>query len=134
MNWLYFSLVYFIQVAATWGRFQATCQPADGRPLALYFAHHALDVFLFWSPVFLRTRADYAAHTLLVLIVGAHWFYNNNRCIFTVEMNRRCGYPEGAWLDSLKNKFGLRERSEWFHFIWLGVLLAWDVWMLDIVV
>ncbi len=128
MNLSYFILVYFLQLALTLPRFWRTCR--QPQPWLLYFSHHALDVFLFWSPVFLRTRADYLAHAVLVLLVGAHWFLNNNKCIMTTWMNRRCGYSEGDWLDSLKNMFGLRERSEWFHFIWLGLLLGWDVWNL----
>jgi hypothetical protein len=128
MNTLYFILVYFLQLALTAPRVRRTCR--QPQPWLLYFAHHALDVFLFWSPVFLRTRPDYIIHALLVLLVGAHWALNNNRCIMTQWMNRRCGYPEDNWLDSLKNMFGFREYSEWFHFIWLGVLLGWDAWMI----
>jgi hypothetical protein len=124
----YFILVYLLQIALTAPRFRQTCR--HPQPWLLYFVHQALDVFLFWSPVFLRTRSDYAIHTLLVLLVVVHWIFNNNRCIMTTWMNRRCAYPEERWLDSLKNMFGLREHSIWFHFVWLGVLLVWDAWML----
>lgn len=128
MNWSYFILVYFLQIALTLPEFRQTCR--QPQPWLLYFSHHILDVFLFWSPLFLRTRSDYIAHASATIIVIIHWLMNNNTCIMTTWMNKRCGYPEGDWLDSLKNMVGLRTRSEWFHFIWLGLLLGWDVWML----
>lgn len=128
MNWVYFILVYFAQIVATLPEFRATCQ--QPQPWPLYVSHHALDVFLFWGPVFVRSPEDFAVHAVMILIVATHWFYNNNRCIMTEWMNERCGYAERRWLDSLKNRLGLRAWSEWFHFIWLGVLLGYDVWML----
>lgn len=128
MNWLYFILVYFTQLVLTIPEFRATCrQPL---PWLLYFGHHTLDVFVFWGPVFLRSPADYAIHAVITLIVGLHWFYNDNRCIATEMMNARCGYERGRWLDSLKNRLGLRSWSEGFHFIWLGILLGYDAWVL----
>ena len=62
------------------------------------------------------------------LVVAIHWFSYGNRCIATVEMNRQCGYPESEWLDSFKNRLGLRSLiGDNFHFLWIGGLVAWEV-------
>jgi hypothetical protein len=45
-------------------------------------------------------------------------------------MNRECKYPEEQWLDSLKNMIHLRDFSEYFHFIWIGGLLIYDIYQL----
>jgi hypothetical protein len=56
---------------------------------------------------------------------------NNNECIATVYMNERCGYPKNEWLPSLKNSFGLRQITEYFQFIWIGILLFYDIYQLS---
>ena len=61
-------------------------------------------------------------------IVALHWITNDNNCIATEYMNRLCGYKEDQWLDSLKNMFDLRKYSEYFLFIWLGLLAVHDVY------
>ena len=131
MRYIPFLIVYFIQLALTFPKFQATCDRKTLYSYSLYFIHHLLDVFLFWSFLFLTTRTDYLLHILLVVIVAIHWLTYDNLCILTVIMNRQCGYPDEMWLDSLKNMLGLRTFSEYFLFIWLGVLVAYDVFMLQ---
>ncbi len=93
----------------------------------LYAAHHAFDVFLFWAPLFLITKLEYGLHLLFAVGIGIHWFTNDNKCIATVEMNKQCGYEEERWLDSLKNMFGVRKHFEYFHFMWIGILMAYDL-------
>jgi hypothetical protein len=131
MIWPIYIAFFALQIATTFPRFSATCAPtARDRPTtALYFLHHLLDVFLFWSPAFLTSRAEFIAHAAATLAVGAHWIANKNRCIATEVMNRRCGYADEEWLDSLKNRLGLRATvGEYFQFAWLGALLAYDAW------
>jgi hypothetical protein len=123
-----FILVYLLQVSLTFPNFYRRCTHLSVPSVLLYFAHHLVDVFLFWSFLFLTSRAEFTLHFVLVLIVAAHWFTYNNRCIATVTMNRMCGFPEGDWLDSLKNRLGLRNLSEHFHFIWVGLLIVQDLY------
>jgi hypothetical protein len=123
-------LVLLLQIILTFPRFIKTCENLDATSYIIYFSHHAFDVFLFWSPLFLRTRAEFAIHILVAIMTGIHWFYNNNSCIITEILNVRCGYPEMAWLDSIKNMLGLRILSENFHFIWIGLILAYEGWMI----
>lgn len=125
---LSFILVYTLQISLTFPNFYSSCRSLSVSSVLLYFAHHLVDVFLFWSFLFLTTRAEFTTHFVLVLIVAVHWFTNQNRCIATVTMNRMCGFPEGDWLDSLKNRFGLRAFSEHFHFIWIGILMVQDLY------
>ena len=122
--WL-FGIIYGLQLLATLPGFIKTCKDA---PYALYFLHHALDVFLFWGPLFLSKPSEFIGHFLFAIIVGIHWFTYGNRCILTVWMNRACGYAEDRWLDSLKNMTGLRAVNEYFHFIWVGALMVYDLW------
>lgn len=130
MNIVVFFVIYVLQLGITWPTFWRTCKGLDIHTFLLYMGHHAFDVFLFWSFLFLNTRNEYMIHILLVTVVLAHWAIYNNKCILTVYMNRFCGYNEGDWLDSLKNRLGLRNTSEYFHFIWLGVLVVYDVFLL----
>ena len=131
MNYLLYGLVYAAQLALTFPNFYRQCTRLSVPSLLLYFAHHLVDVFLFWSFLFLTNRAEFIAHFVLVLIVATHWFMNQNRCVATVTMNRMCGFPEGDWLDSLKNRLGLRHISEYFHFIWIGALMVQDIYKLQ---
>lgn len=128
MNYLLYGLVYAVQIALTFPNFYRRCTHLSVPSLLLYFTHHLVDVFLFWSFLFLTVRSEFIVHFVLVLIVAAHWFMNQNRCVATVAMNRMCGFPEGDWLDSLKNRLGLRHISEYFHFIWVGALMVQDLY------
>jgi hypothetical protein len=125
-----FLIIFLIQIIVTFHKFKNTCKNPGIQTWSLYFAHHALDVFLFWSVLFLTTRTEFFLHLLAVIIVGIHWFTYDNKCIATVIMNRMCGYPESEWLDSLKNMFGLRSYSEYFQFVWIGLLAMYDIYKL----
>lgn len=130
MRWELFWLLVFLQIAITYPSFRATCEAREGwvRAGFIYGIHHLLDVFLFWSLFFLTAAAEFRTHFWLAILIVGHWFTYGNKCIITVDMNRQCGYPEERWLDSLKNRLGLRSLTEWFHFWWVGLLCVWDVW------
>lgn len=99
---------------------------ASPTALATYFFHHVIDILLFWSFLFITRPAEAAAHIGLVVGVGAHWLWNDNRCVLTEYMNSLCGLPRDAWLPSIKNMLGLRSLSEYFQFVWLGLHVGWD--------
>jgi hypothetical protein len=128
MNIAIYLFLYFGQVIVTFPEFWNTCGRLNFETFLLYFAHHALDVFLFWSWFFLVTRREYIAHLIALLIVSIHWVTNNNNCIATEYMNKLCGYKQDQWLSSFKNMFGLREYTEYFLFIWLGILGIRDIY------
>jgi hypothetical protein len=132
MRWAIFAAVFAAQLLVTSPTFLSTCRRAgDVDVQLLYLGHHALDVFLFWSFLFLTRRVEWIAHIALVVIVALHWFSYGNKCIATVMLNRACAYPEEDWLDSLKNRLGLRMTvGEHFHFVWLGAVVAWEMWKL----
>lgn len=92
----------------------------------IYFVHHATDVFLFWAFLFLTTRGEYIFHACIVFLTVIHWLTYKNRCIATVWLNRRCGYDEDVWLDSILNRLALRTRiGEYYQIVWLGLVLLW---------
>ena len=130
MNIILFFTKYVIQILLTLPEFYYTCRTYSHtlQTYSLYFIHHALDIFLFWSFLFLETKLEYIIHFILSIIVGLHWFWYDNRCIATVVMNRYCNYDENRWLDSTKNMLGLRKYNEYFHFIWVGLLMAYDLY------
>ena len=130
MRWTVFLCIFLVQIILTVQKFQRTCADNSIGTWALYFGHHLLDVFVFWAPLFLTGRIDFIAHLLAVIIVTVHWHTNSNQCILTVVMNRRCGYPEGDWLDSLKNMLGLRKFTENIHTIWVLALAAYDIYVI----
>ena len=125
MNIPSFLLTYALQILVTAPRFLTSCTPLGPEAILVYLAHHAIDVYIFWGPLFLQSREEFVTYIVLTLLVGAHWFLNNNRCSATVLMNHLCGYPEADWLDSLKNRLGLRGLSEQFHFYWIGATLLY---------
>ncbi len=127
MRWVVFAAVLLLQLALTIQRFINTCESKTLYTWFLYFSHHILDVFLFWSFLFLTTKLEFTLHLLILIGVVIHWYTYNNKCIITVLMNRECGYPEEQWLDSLKNMLGLRSFNENFHFIWMFALAAQDI-------
>lgn len=124
MRVLIFIALWAFQIFLTVREFLNTCMYPS---YLLYLFHHAFDIFLFWAPLFLVSKFEYGLHFLFALGVGIHWFTNGNKCIATVEMNKQCGYEEERWLDSLKNMFGLRSYFEYFHFAWIGILMAYDL-------
>lgn len=126
-----FLLVYILQIILTLPDFINTCSKLDLQTWTIYLTHHAFDVFVFWAPLFLKTRAEYLIHIVVVLLTVLHWLMNNNTCIITVILNRLCGYREDDWLPSLKNMLGLRALSENFHFIWVGGIVAWELFTLS---
>ncbi len=129
MRWHIFAAIFTIQLLITAPSFLDTCRSNDFFTRALYVTHHAADVFLFWAPLFLTRRIEWIAYIAFAAIVATHWFSYGNRCILTVVMNRACGYPEDDWLDSLKNRFGLRMvLGDNFHFLWVGLIVAWGIW------
>jgi len=130
MNIATFLFIYFLQIFLTFPKFSHTCKALNLVSYGTYFTHHLLDVFLFWAPLFLTTTNEFIIHIIVSIGVIIHWFTYNNRCIATVYMNRLCGYPEDDWLDSLKNMLGLRNISEYFHFIWIGLVLVYDIYMI----
>lgn len=130
MNIWLFMLFYVLQLSLSVPTFFTTCKQIDLPVLLLYFGHHLTDVFLFWGPLFMTNNYERALHLAFVLGVIVHWFTYNNRCIATVKLNEQCGYDEDQWLDSMLNHVNLRERSEYFQFLWLGVVVAYDIYYL----
>ena len=128
MRWLYFFGLYFLQLAVSFPSFSASCHGAhDPAAVAIWLLHHWTDVFLFWGFLFATSRGEYMLHLLFLVIALAHWSTYKNRCIATVVLNRYCGWPEDQWLDSLLNRSGLRSRSDYWQFLWLGLLACNDV-------
>jgi hypothetical protein len=130
MNYIIFSFIYIIQIVLTAPTFQSSCSKKTLWAYSLYFSHHIFDIFLFWGPLFLRSKYDFLIHAITTLLIMIHWLTYDNKCIWTVLMNRECKYPEEQWLDSLKNMIHLRDFSEYFHFIWIGGLLIYDIYQL----
>jgi hypothetical protein len=125
-----FLIIFLLQIALTFEYMRKTCKSNTLYLWLLYITHHLLDVFLFWSFLFLTTKAEFSIHLISLIIMSIHWISYGNKCILTVFMNRECGYPEEKWLDSLKNMLGIRNISEYFHFIWVFILAAQDIYMI----
>lgn len=123
-----FLFIYFLQIYLTFPNFQRTCERKTLWAYTLFFSHHVFDIFLFWAPLFLQFRREYIIHAVVIVLIMVHWFTYNNKCIWTVLMNRECKYPEEQWLDSLKNMLPLRQVNEYYHFIWIGALLIYDIY------
>jgi hypothetical protein len=130
MRWGIYGIVLGIQILATIRRFISSCKHLSITTWGMFIIHHFLDVFLFWSFLFLTESVEFILHILLVIGVAIHWFSYENRCVATVFLNRLCGFPEDEWMDSLKNMTGLRNVSEYFQFIWLGILVVLDIYYL----
>ncbi len=110
-------------------RFINTCAQASSlATIATFLLHHPLDIFLFWSPLFLMTRVEYIIHAIVSLGVILHWVTYNSRCVVTVLMNRMCGWPEGIRLDSLKNM--ILGKYERYNYLWLIAMVLYDVWVI----
>jgi hypothetical protein len=133
MRWLMFLFVFVLQILLTLPRFLQTCESKTLYTWSLYIFHHAFDIFLFWSFLFLTTNVEFGIHLLILIGVVIHWFTYDNKCILTVLMNRECGYPEDEWLDSLKNMFGIRTIHEYFHFTWMALLALQDIYKLNLI-
>jgi hypothetical protein len=132
MRWIIFFIVFLLQITLTLRKFIDTCESKTLYTWTIYILHHILDVFLFWSFLFLTTKFEFGLHLLILVGVVIHWFTYDNKCIITVLMNRECGYPDDMWLDSIKNMLGLRNINEYFHFIWMFLLAAQDIYRINL--
>jgi len=126
MNWPIFFIILLLQLALTFRDFIKTCNNLDLVKFNIYILHHAYDIYLFWAPLFLQTPIEYAIHAFAAIATGIHWFSYDNKCIATVILNKLCGYNVNEWLPSLKNMLGLYNITEYFHFIWMSLLLGYD--------
>lgn len=125
MIWpLYLGIVLF-QILLTYPRFSTTCLDDEGVGLAVYIAHHFLDVFVFWSFLFLTTRTEHLVHLLVISGVVLHWLTNNYECVATTYMNAKCGFDRRQWLDSIVNRV---KPFYYTHIVWLLALAGYDVW------
>ena len=121
MRWaVYFGLVA-LQLAITYPTFSQTCMGAGG---LVYIFHHFLDVFVFWSFLFLTTKWEHLIHLVVIMGVVFHWLTNNYECIATTYMNEVCGYPRDKWLDSMVNRI---RPFYYTHIVWLGALAVYDL-------
>jgi hypothetical protein len=130
MKWILFLSIVILQIAITLEPFLKSCQDLDGFKLFVFISHHFLEVFLFWSFLFLTRPFEFQLHIVTAIIVGFLWFIYDYTCIWTVYMNYLCGFPKQQWLDSLVNRTGLRNISEYYHSYWLVALIGYDIYML----
>jgi hypothetical protein len=124
MRWNIYLLFVALQLFVTFPRLLNTCTKLNPVSLSLYVVHQALDVFLFWSVFFVTSAGDVYFHILYSAVALIHWITNQNRCISTVWLNQMCGYPEDEWLDSILNRLRLREWSEYYQFLWIGISIG----------
>ena len=125
MIWSIYIGIVLLQIALTYPRFSKTCLDKDGIGVMVYILHHLLDVFVFWSFLFLTTRTEHLIHLLVILGVGLHWITNQYECIATTYMNEVCGVKRTQWLDSIVNRI---RPFYYTHAVWLLVLASYDAW------
>jgi hypothetical protein len=125
MIWFVYLGIVLFQVALTFPRFSNTCVDGTGIGSIVYVFHHFLDVFVFWSFLFLTTRREHLLHLLVILGIAFHWLTNNYECIATTYMNEVCGYKRDQWLDSIVNRI---RPFYYTHIVWLSVLAGYDAW------
>ncbi len=131
MKELVYFAIYAIQIAMTFPDFYSTCARHSARNYLLYFTHHLLDVYLFFGPLFVVTKLEMWWWLAITAAVAISWVLHDNRCIASVLMNRGCLYPDSEWMDSIKNRLGLREvAGDYFHHMWLGAIAGYFLWRL----
>lgn len=123
MIWSVYLSIVALQIALTYPRFSLTCLDDSGLGITVYVLHHFLDVFVFWSFLFLTTRREHLIHLLVILGVALHWATNNYECIATTYMNELCGYRRNQWLDSIVNRI---RPFYYTHIVWLLALATQD--------
>jgi hypothetical protein len=127
MRWLPFVVLYILQIALSAPAFFGTCASLDPLNITVYFLHHLSDIFLFWGALLVTTPTEIMIHLAFIAGILIHWLMFGNRCIVSVWQNRRCGYDDNKWLDSLLNRSGLREKSEFYQFMWLGLATVYNL-------
>lgn len=118
--WVYITILA-VQIAITYPRFSETCK---GNGFVVYFLHHILDVYVFWSFLFLTTPLEHRIHLAVIVGVALHWLTNNYECIATTYMNELCGFDRSQWLDSLVNRI---RPFYYTHIVWLLALAMYDI-------
>ncbi len=129
MRWGVFAGIYALQLLVSFPRFLQTCEGLDTKRLVVYFTHHATDVYLFWSVLFVTSAREALLHLIFAVLVLAHWVSYDNKCIATVYLNHLCGQPEEEWLDSLLNRSGLRSVSDYYQFVWVAGSILVNSWL-----
>jgi hypothetical protein len=129
MRWSVFGALLVVQLLLVMPHFIQSCASVTATSTAIYLLHHPLDIFLFWSPLFLTSYTDHVVHALVAIGVIIHWITNNSRCIVTVAINELCGWPQKDRLHSLKNMV-LGRRYERYNYLWLIGVVLYDFWVI----
>jgi hypothetical protein len=124
MRWLVFFFLLVTQLLLVIPHFIKSCAAVTPLSSIVYLLHHPLDIFLFWSPLFLTSYTDHVVHAIVSISVIIHWIMYNSRCIVTVAINKICGWPQKDRLHSLKNMIlGPYER---YNYLWLIATILYD--------
>lgn len=125
MNWIIFWILYSLQILATFPKFLDRCKSKTLETYSLYFFHHGIDIYIFWAFLFLTEKIEYFYHLIFNALNLIHWI-SYGHCFVTVYQNRLCGFKEHSNLNSIKNRLGLENFTEYFHSVWVGLHMIYD--------
>ena len=123
MNNDFFFLLY-LMIQYIWDRSTDTME-CDSNNFEIYlFSHHILSTYLYLGGVLYNPLY----HMIFLIILVTHWITNNNECVFTVQTNKYCGYPEKKSFKDILSQIGIFKSFTNIHYIIVGCLLLYDIY------
>lgn len=91
----------------------------------MIYIHHILDIYIYiggflFNPVY---------HLICIIFVIIHWLTNDNKCIFTQIVNKKCypNYIEYKPFNDFSIMLGIQQRFENINYYYLLLMIIYDL-------
>ncbi len=103
-------------------------------PYVIYILiiHHIGNCFLLYAWLF-SNKYILSLHVLTVLGTTIYWYFNNNRCDITVDVNKICGWHKDKPFRDLLDIIGIKKIVLWnevWHYLFIiigGSISLWKI-------
>lgn len=110
----------------------ASCIKEHHYAIYILITHHIGNCFLLYAWLF-SNKYILFLHVVTVLVTIIYWYFNNNRCDITVDVNKICGWHKDKPFRDLLDMSGLKKIALWnevwhYLFILIGALISsWKI-------
>lgn len=104
------------------------------QPYIIYILtlHHVGNCFLLYAWLF-NNKYILLLHIMTVLVTTIYWYFNENRCDITIDVNKLCGWNKDKPFRDLLDMSGLKKVALWnevWHYLFIiigGMISLWKI-------
>jgi len=102
------------------------CKPRSETFLILFVHHIIASYYLVgWLS---SNRYVLCGVLLSQLVIGFHWYMNRGNCVFTQQLNERCGFHQDDKFNDILKMIGIKGNPKFEKPFW-GVILCIDMYV-----